>query len=139
MPFHVIVAAHDRAVSMVLSRVPFQCCSRMPQQRSIRFVFAVERRKVDQFHFHFQSRAIAELDHTFHELSSAARNLGDVVQIDLQTTNLCMRSAAIRHHRSRQSAIKSLVPRDVPNTMESCFVATSRIPAGTRMASGDMA
>jgi uncharacterized protein with PhoU and TrkA domain len=57
-------------------------------------VLAVVRGIINEFNF--KTSVIIELHHAFHELSSAAGNLGAVVQINLQTHDLRMRSAAIR-------------------------------------------
>lgn len=35
MPFHVMVFAHSSMVLVSTSLVPFQCCSNIPQQRSM--------------------------------------------------------------------------------------------------------
>ena len=91
-PFHVIVPAHDNAVAIVSSNVPFQCCSNAPQQCSIglyllwyggKYTSSISRRV-----------PIREFLQAFEKLRSRAAQLGAVVEFDLQTTHAGMDRAS---------------------------------------------
>lgn len=79
---------------------PSECLLNAAQQRPVPVIFQDAPATFDQVvfaviggivnQFDFQVGAVAEFDHSFHELGARTVDLGAVVQIDLQTTNVRM-------------------------------------------------
>jgi hypothetical protein len=82
VPFHVMVLAYWITASSESSKAPFQCCSRIPQHRSIGLYLTRIRRILRQADR--EVKALGKLHQTVHELGASAVALRAVIQVDDQ-------------------------------------------------------
>ena len=79
----VIVPAQSKATVMQWSNAPFQCRSKIPQQRSIGIVLAVVRRQVRQFDLYLM--AVAEFYQTLQELRARTGDFRTIIEFDMES------------------------------------------------------
>lgn len=80
-PFQVIVLAQVSIVSMSLSSAPFQCCSRMPQQRSIGLYLRLIGREIEELNR--LSNPVDPVHNALEKLSPYATTFRAVIHLDL--------------------------------------------------------
>src|SRR2546427_314568 len=124
-----MLCAHASIVSTLMSWVPFQCCSRIPQQRSIGLYLLWYGGKYNNW-----IGVPIWSTHCTIRWRNCVRTplLSEPLSILICTRSIAPCSAAVSpcHHAASVSTMKSLVLKELPKVTDSCPVSSSTRPYG---------